>query len=67
MLTDEYLYGVEAEVPEVPSEVIVRRVELLKENLEELLDQSYHTRDGKRCNDIIKAISFWENINKGNK
>lgn len=63
MKTNIYLYGEDAEVPDIPPEVIVRRIEALKDNLEELLEVDYHIRDGARCNSIIKAIKFWENIN----
>ncbi len=62
-MTNEYLYGEGVEVPEIPQEIIVRRIELLKDNLATLLDHSYYVRDGVRCNSIIKAIKFWETIN----
>ncbi len=62
--TNEYLYGEGVEVPEIPQDIIMRRVETLKENLSVLLDQSYYTRDSARCNTIIKAIEFWEKINE---
>ena len=42
-------------------------VELLNEHLADLLDHSYHIRDAVRCNDVLKAIRFWENINKKDK
>jgi len=64
MLANEYLYGEEVEVPEIPQEVVVRRLELLKEHLAELLDHTYYDRDAARCNAVLKAIKFWENINK---
>lgn len=64
MLNNEYLYGEDVEVPDVPQEIIMRRVELLKEHLEVLLDHSVYMRDGQRCNAVIKAIKFWEDINK---
>ena len=62
MKTNTYLYGDDVEVPEVPADIIVRRVELLRDNLDELLKVHYADRDGKRCNDIIKAIKFWGSI-----
>ena len=62
--SNEYLYGEGVKVPEIPADVIVRRIELLKENLEELLEHSYYTRDGQRINDILAAIKFWETINE---
>ena len=64
MKDNNYLYGEDVEVPEIPNEVVMRRIELLKDNLAELLDHSYYTRDGQRVNDVLKAIDFWEKINK---
>ena len=62
MKNDEYLYG-RTDVPEVPEEVICRRVELLKEHLDELLEVPHRERDTNRTNDVVNAIRFWENIN----
>jgi len=42
MKTNEYLYGKDVEVPEIPPEVKMRRIELLNEKLEELLDVPFH-------------------------
>jgi len=42
-MTNEYLYGKDIDVPEIPEDIIMRRIELLKEHLEELLEHSYHT------------------------
>ena len=63
MKTNEYLYGSEVEVPEIPNDVIMRRLELLGDNLEQLLDHSYHTRNNDRVREVLDAIKFWENIN----
>ena len=63
MKSNEYLYGVE-EVPDIPREIIVRRIELLEDNLEELLKVDYRERNGKRVRDIRNAIMFWETINE---
>ena len=57
-----YLYNTE-EVPEIPNEIVVRRLELLRDNLEELLEHSYFIRDTARVNAVLKGIKFWENIN----
>lgn len=67
MLANEHLYGVDVDAPEVPQEIIDERLGLLKTHLAKLLDYSFHTRDGNRCNDVLKAIGFWENINKKDK
>ena len=64
MKDNSYLYGEDAEVPEIPADIIVRRVEVLKDHLADLLDHSYHTRDNNRVSAVIKAIDFWESINK---
>lgn len=61
----EYLYGKDVKVPKVPQSLINKRVELLNKNLGELLDVSWRVRDASRVNRIVKAISFWQNINKG--
>jgi len=61
--SNAYLYGEDVEVPQISMLVIARRIELLQDKLEELLDHSYHTRDSKRCNAIIKAIDFWDTLN----
>jgi hypothetical protein len=64
MLTNEYLYG-DNEIPEVPEYIIMRRVEILEERLEEVLAVHYTRRDLKLERELLKAISFWRNINNG--
>jgi len=59
-LTDDYLYGKNVEVPHIDPLVIMRRIELLNENLEELMEVQYLARDWSRVNSIIKSIRFWE-------
>ena len=59
-LTDEFLYGKGVEVPHIDPLVIVRRIELLNENLEELMEVQYLARDWSRVNAIIKAKTFWD-------
>ncbi len=63
MKKQEYLYG-DVEVCTIPEDVIMRRVEALKDHLDELLKIDYSARDFNRVNNIVKAISFWENINE---
>ena len=62
-MTNEYLYGKDVEVPEIPEDIIKRRIELLEEHLARLLEHSYHTRDGDHVNAVLKAIKFWNNLN----
>ena len=64
MTKHEYLYGKDAEVPSIPADIIMRRVELLNDHLEELLDVPFYKRDGKRVNAVIKAKEFWLKINE---
>lgn len=63
MYDNEYLYGKDVEVPEIDPLSVARRVELLQDNLDELLEVNYFIRDGVRCNAIIRAIAFWRGIN----
>ncbi len=65
MSVQEYLYGEDIEIPAIPQEIIMRRIEILKDHLTEQLEHSYYTRDNSRVSAILKAISFWENINNG--
>ena len=64
--TNSYLYGEGVEVPMIDEYTIARRVELLGDHLEELTDQSYHSRtyeDIIQINKIIEAMEFWTCIN----
>lgn len=65
MVTHEYLYGGDNidEVPDIPQDIIMRRVEMLKEHMAELLAVDYKNRDFKRVDDISSAIDFWNKIN----
>ena len=60
----EYLYGENVEVPDIPAEVILRRIELLDNHLEKLLEVHSLERDGARCNAVIRAKNFWLKINE---
>jgi len=64
MHSDEYLYGSDVEVPKLDAEVVMRRIELLSDNLSELLDHSYHIRDTKRVDAVLKALKFWQRMAK---
>ena len=63
MKTNSYLYG-DNEVPEIDPLVIARRVSLLDDMIDELNDVHYMVRDDVRINAILRAKSFWLNINK---
>lgn len=63
MHRNEYLYGLYKPMS-VPQEIIDDRVEALHKELEVQINVSFMQRDGNRCNAIIKAIKFWEDINK---
>jgi len=62
MHSQSYLYGENVDVPEIDPLMVARRLELLKDNLERLLEHSYFTRDYDRVNAVLKSISFWEKL-----
>ena len=62
MKTNAYLYGEDVEVPEIPQEIVVKRIEALNYNLEKLQNVHYLERDMERIRAVIKAIRFWLNI-----
>jgi len=62
MKTNEYLYG-NREVPEIPAEIIVRRIEELDDHLTELQEVHFSERDSTRVKAVKDAIEFWETIN----
>lgn len=61
MHDNRYLYGTD-EVPEIPADIIMRRLELLGEQLEELQEIHYKERDLERVRAVEKAIEFWESM-----
>ena len=63
MLENKYLYGTD-DVPEIPAHVIMRRIELLDDELTDILEAHYTKRDLKRKRAIEKAIKFWEDISE---
>lgn len=63
MLTNDYLYGEGVEVPNIPEDIVMRKLELLNDHLTELLVVPLLERDGPRVNAVIKAIKFWRGIN----
>ena len=60
-IDNEYLYGVE-DVPSIPNDIIMRRLELLEDNLAELLEHSYYIRDNDRVVAVLETIKYWSNI-----
>jgi hypothetical protein len=63
---NEWLYGKDIEVPDIPQDIICRRIELLNDHLTELLDVLWVKRETRRISDIINAINFWTEINNDN-
>ena len=63
MVTNMWLYGTE-DVPSIPEDVVAERLELLQHQLFLLNNEDYNLRDLEKRNAVIKAISFWENINE---
>jgi len=69
MLSNEYLYGKDVEVPVISEYVVMRRVELLKDHLSEMLDVPYQERtyeDQIQIGEILKGIDFWDKMQKEN-
>ena len=64
MRSNEYIYGEGVEVPEVPAEVIMRRLEALDEHLDELMKVHYMDRDPHRIEAVLKAKDFWRRFLK---
>lgn len=62
MHKNEWLYGT-VDVPEIDNYVIARRIEILKEHLDDLIEVYYMDRDSERIRAVLKAIDFWSNIN----
>lgn len=60
----EYLYGEGVDVEPIPEHVVMRRIEALKEHLDNLLEHSCYTRDTRRCNEVFAAIKWWQNLDK---
>jgi len=61
---EEYLYGKDVDVPNIPADVIMRRIELLDDHILELFKAPIIDRDGARLNAVIKAKNFWLKINE---
>ena len=66
MHNNEYLYGEDVEVPLLDAEVIMRRIALLKDHLEELYKPHYTKRDEARIRDVTKAVDYWQKMQKEN-
>ena len=63
MLSNEFLYGDETP-PDIPADIVARRVELLKEHQEILLAVDPMERETYRLHSVSKAISYWSSINR---
>lgn len=59
--SNSYLYDTE-DVPEIPKEVVDKRLKLLNTHLDKLLEVHYVNRNGKKVGDVMNAISFWEGM-----
>ena len=64
MKTNHFLYGKDVEIPDIPEDIVMRRVELLKEHQDILLAVDPMERETYRLHSVGKAISYWQNINK---
>ena len=66
MRDNAYLYGEDVEVPELDTHMVMRRVELLKENRALLYEVHYSKRNNEKIREIDNAISFWEKLSRMN-
>ncbi len=64
--SNEYLYGEDVEVPALDSEVVMRRIALLEDHLEELYKPHYSKRDESRIRSVTKAADYWRDMQKEN-
>ena len=64
--SNDYLYGEDVDVPLLDAEVVMRRIALLSEHLEELYRPHYTKRDEARIRDVTKAKTYWINMQKEN-
>ena len=64
MKNNSRLYGEGVEVPEIPADIIIRRIELLEEMKAELYEVHYMKRDKKHIAEIDEAITFWEKLSR---
>lgn len=62
MVSNLELYGTE-DVPEVPQDIVCRRLELLEDRLSDLLEVHYTLRDLEAVSMVRKAILHWQQIN----
>ncbi len=62
MTQGEYLYGKDSEVKPISKKEVNIRIKALKKHLDELFEVPFMSRDGARCNAVIRAIKFWEHI-----
>ena len=63
MKTNEFLYG-DNVPPEIPADVVMRRIQMLKEHQDILLSADPMERETYRLHSVSKAISYWSSINK---
>jgi len=64
MKSNSRLFGEDVEVPEFDELILIRRIELLQDNLADLLGVHYMERDDKRIREIGKAIHWHQQINR---
>jgi len=62
--SNAYFYGEGVEVPEIPANILMRRVELLKDRRSELYEVHYMKRDKKHIREIDEAIDLFEKLSR---
>ena len=64
MKSNAYFYGEGVEVPEFPADILMRRIELLKEKRAELYEPHYMNRDEDHIREIDEAIDLFEKLSR---
>ena len=64
MTKNELLYGTNA-VPPLECKGVDERIALLKEHKDKLIETTAYALGSSRVTKILRAISFWENMKKG--
>ena len=60
--SNEYIYGKDVEVLEIPRHIVLDRLEKIETQIEEVQDEHYSMRDQERKKVLLEARDFWENI-----
>jgi len=60
--SNEYIYGKDVDILEIPRHIVLDRLEKIETQIEEVQEVHYSKRDQERKQILLKARKFWENI-----